>query len=111
MIGGGNTAIDAVTQAKRLGAEKVVLIYRRGRRRHVGLRFRTGAGEDAMAPNFFSMPSPVEVLADNDGHVSRLEAGAHREHAIGKAADAFPASEFVEPFDMVIKAIGEAEAG
>ena len=29
VIGAGNTAIDAVTQAKRLGAEKVLLIYRR----------------------------------------------------------------------------------
>src|SRR5437762_11575262 len=29
VIGGGNTAIDAVTQAKRLGAEHEVLIYRR----------------------------------------------------------------------------------
>src|SRR5439155_14899385 len=30
VIGGGNTAIDAVTQAKRLGAQKAVIIYRRG---------------------------------------------------------------------------------
>ena len=29
VIGAGNTAIDAVTQAKRLGAERVMLIYRR----------------------------------------------------------------------------------
>src|SRR5436309_9473238 len=29
VIGGGNTAIDAVSQAKRLGAEKAILIYRR----------------------------------------------------------------------------------
>src|SRR5436190_1916159 len=29
VIGGGNTAIDAVTQAKRLGAERAVIIYRR----------------------------------------------------------------------------------
>jgi len=29
VIGGGNTAIDAVTQAKRLGAERAVMIYRR----------------------------------------------------------------------------------
>ena len=29
VIGAGNTAIDAVTQAKRLGAEKVMLVYRR----------------------------------------------------------------------------------
>ena len=31
VIGGGNTAIDAATQSARLGAEKVYLIYRRGR--------------------------------------------------------------------------------
>ncbi len=30
VIGGGNTAIDAATQAKRLGAEDVTLVYRRG---------------------------------------------------------------------------------
>ena len=30
VIGGGNTAVDAATQAKRLGAERVVMIYRRG---------------------------------------------------------------------------------
>lgn len=31
VIGGGNTAIDAATQAKRLGAEDVTLVYRRGK--------------------------------------------------------------------------------
>ncbi len=30
VVGGGNTAIDVVTQAQRLGAEEVTLIYRRG---------------------------------------------------------------------------------
>ncbi len=30
VIGGGNTAIDAVTQSQRLGAEEVTLVYRRG---------------------------------------------------------------------------------
>lgn len=30
VIGGGNTAIDAAVQAKRLGAEEVKLVYRRG---------------------------------------------------------------------------------
>jgi glutamate synthase (NADPH/NADH) small chain len=31
VIGGGNTAIDACTQSARLGADKVYLVYRRGR--------------------------------------------------------------------------------
>ena len=30
VIGGGNTAIDAATQAKKLGADEVTLVYRRG---------------------------------------------------------------------------------
>jgi glutamate synthase (NADPH/NADH) small chain len=30
VIGAGNTAIDAVTQAKRLGAERATIVYRRG---------------------------------------------------------------------------------
>jgi dihydropyrimidine dehydrogenase (NAD+) subunit PreT len=32
VIGAGNTAIDAVTQAKRLGAERVLMVYRRTER-------------------------------------------------------------------------------
>ena len=30
VIGGGNTAIDAATQARPLGAEDVTIVYRRG---------------------------------------------------------------------------------
>jgi dihydropyrimidine dehydrogenase (NAD+) subunit PreT len=30
VLGGGNTAVDAVTQAQRMGAEEVYMIYRRG---------------------------------------------------------------------------------
>ncbi len=30
MIGGGTTAIDVAVQAKRLGAEDVTMVYRRG---------------------------------------------------------------------------------
>ena len=43
-IGAGNTAIDVVTAAKRLGAEQVHLIYRRGESRYarVSLRIRSG---------------------------------------------------------------------
>src|SRR5215472_1647146 len=48
VVGGGNTAIDAVTQARRLGAEKAVLIYRR-------------AQEDMSAYEF------EQELARNDG--------------------------------------------
>src|SRR5213076_2221423 len=70
VIGGGNTAIDAVTQAKRLGAEKAVLIYRRSQ-------------DDMSAYDF------EQDMAKND------------------EAEFLAGTEWVEPFDMVIKAIGE----
>ena len=38
VIGGGNTAVDAATQAKRLGAENVLVVYRRGPEDVLGLR-------------------------------------------------------------------------
>ncbi len=47
VIGGGNTAIDAVSQAARLGAERVYLIYRRGRDEMKAYppRYRAGSRE------------------------------------------------------------------
>jgi len=46
VIGGGNTAIDAVTQVKRLGAQKAVLIYRRGQADMSAYAFEQGIGPD-----------------------------------------------------------------
>ena len=44
VIGGGMTAIDAGVQAKKLGAEEVTIVYRRGARADGGERLRAGAG-------------------------------------------------------------------
>ena len=46
VIGGGMTAVDAAVQAKRLGAEQVTIVYRRGARGHEGERLRARAGAD-----------------------------------------------------------------
>ena len=40
VIGAGNTAIDAATIAKRLGAERVTIVYRRGEGRDDRVRLR-----------------------------------------------------------------------
>ncbi len=104
VIGGGNTAIDAVTQAKRLGAERAVLIYRRSQEEMPAYEF-----EQAMARTdgceFLFHATPIEVVADHEGHVTGLKL-ARTASANGKVI-LLPGTEWVEPCDMVIKAIGE----
>jgi dihydropyrimidine dehydrogenase (NAD+) subunit PreT len=104
IIGGGNTAIDAVTQAKRLGAERAVLIYRRGEAEMPAYVFEQEMAR-ADGAEFLFHAAPVEVIADGTGHVSGLRL-ARTSVTAGKV-QLLPETEFVEPFDMVITAIGE----
>jgi glutamate synthase (NADPH/NADH) small chain len=104
VIGGGNTAIDAVTQAKRLGAEKAVLIYRRGPEDMSAYEFEQELAKTDGAEFIFNTV-PLEILADKRGHVAGLKL-ARTVSQNGKI-ELLPGSEFIEPFDMVIKSIGE----
>ncbi len=66
VIGAGNTAIDAVTQARRLGAERVLLVYRRGQAEMPAYEYEyTLAKQDAV--EFLWHTAPVEVLTDESG--------------------------------------------
>src|SRR5215210_8177685 len=66
VIGAGNTAIDAVTQARRLGAERVMLVYRRGPAEMPAYEYEyTLAKQDAV--EFLWQTAPVEILAGEGG--------------------------------------------
>src|SRR5689334_2780952 len=104
VIGGGNTAIDAVTQAKRLGAEKAVLIYRRGQEDMSAYEFEQELAK-ADGAEFIFNAIPLEIIADKRGHVAGLKLA--RTVSSNGSFQLLPGSEFVEPFDMVIKSIGE----
>jgi dihydropyrimidine dehydrogenase (NAD+) subunit PreT len=104
VIGGGNTAIDAATQAKRLGAREAVLLYRRSQQEMPAYDFEQELAKNDGARFVFNVV-PVGILSDRNGHVSGLKL-ARTDSANGKV-QILPGSEFVEPFDMVIKAIGE----
>jgi len=103
VIGGGNTAIDAVTQAKRLGAQKAMLAYRRNESEMSAYKF-----EQKMAKSdgteFLFNAAPIEIVAAA-GHVSGVKF-AETTIAAGELK-LLPESEWIEPCDMVIKAIGE----
>lgn len=103
VIGGGNTAIDAVTQAKRLGARDAAIIYRRTQSDMSAYEFEQElAGTDGA--RFVFNVVPVEVLSSG-GHVTGLKLA--RTASTNGKLQVLPGTEFVEPFDMVIKAIGE----
>ncbi|MGZ4961636.1 MAG: NAD(P)-dependent oxidoreductase [Limisphaerales bacterium] len=104
VIGGGNTAIDAVTQAKRLGAEKAMLIYRRTQAEMSAYTFEQDLAKTDGAEFVFNA-APVEVIADCNGHVAGLKLA--RTQLVNGKAEIIPGQEWVEPVDMVIKAIGE----
>ena len=104
VIGGGNTAIDAVTQAKRLGAEKAVLIYRRSQAEMPAYEFEQELAKTDGCEFLFNAV-PVEILSNGTGHVTGLKL-ARTANRNGKL-QVLPGTEWVESFDMVIKAIGE----
>ena len=104
VIGGGNTAIDAVTQAKRLGAEKAVLIYRRTQSEMPAYGFEQDLAK-ADGAEFLFQTAPVEVMSNGNGHVAGLKLA--RTASTNGKLQILPGTEVIEPFDMVIKAIGE----
>jgi dihydropyrimidine dehydrogenase (NAD+) subunit PreT len=104
VIGGGNTAIDAVTQAKRLGAQEAVIVYRRGCEAMPAYAFEQKLAQTDGVRFMFNVV-PVEVLSNGTDHVTGLKLA--RTAGNDGQLQAVPGSEFVEPFDMVITAIGE----
>jgi glutamate synthase (NADPH/NADH) small chain len=108
VVGGGNTAVDVAVEAKRLGADVSLLLYRRteqempayehevelARREGVEIRFLT---------------SPVGFVGE--GHVEGVRCAEMRLGAPDETGrrrpEPVPGSEFVIPVDTVVKAIGQ----
>lgn len=109
VIGAGNTAIDAATIAKRLGAERVTMVYRRGEDQMTAYDFEyTFIKNEGVEFRFLSQP--VRILGEN-GRVVGLECLRAQLGEPGPDGRALPqpvaGSEFVIPCDQVIKAIGQ----
>lgn len=108
IIGAGNTAIDCATIARRLGAERVMMVYRRSEAEmpayHFEYQFALKEGV-----SFTFLTQPIEVVGK--GKVEglkcvRMDLG--QPDASGRRSPMpIPNSEFVIECDMVIKAIGQ----
>ncbi|MEM7166751.1 MAG: NAD(P)-dependent oxidoreductase [Planctomycetota bacterium] len=103
VIGCGNTAIDAVTQSKRLGAEVAAIIYRRGPEAMPAYEFEYDLAKRDGAEFLFHR-QPVAILGD--AAVTGLRLGSTAVGSDGRLQ--VDAQSVVDmPFDMVIKALGQ----
>jgi heterodisulfide reductase subunit A len=110
VIGGGNAAVDAARVARRLGAKKVSIVYRRSRAEMPAVATEVDEAErEGVALHILS--APVKVLV-KDGRVSgiqciRMELG--EPDASGRRRPVpIKGSEFNMDVDNVIMAIGQA---
>lgn len=109
VVGGGNVAMDAARCAKRMGAEEVYIVYRRGMKELPARKEEVEHAEEE-GIIFKTLTNPVEVLGDSDGMVCgmkciEMELGepdaSGRRRPIEKAG-----SEFTLEVDTMIMSIG-----
>jgi len=72
VIGGGNTAMDAVRTAKRLGAEKAAIVYRRTEA-EMPARVEEVKHAKEEGIEFFTLHNPLRYEGDERGRVQRAE--------------------------------------
>ena len=110
-IGAGNTAIDVVTAARRLGAEAVSLIYRRSEQEMPAFHYEyeLAKGDEV---NFLWQTQPVRILGAG-GVVTGLECVRTRlgepDERGKRAPETIPNSRFTIDVDMVVRAVGQKQ--
>lgn len=109
IVGGGNVAMDAARSAKRLGAEKVYIVYRRG---ETEMPARKEEIEHAKEEGiiFRTLTNPTEITGDEHKFVTGMkcvEMELGEPDASGRRSPVVKdGSEFILDVDCVIMAIG-----
>ena len=71
VIGGGNTAMDSVRTARRLGTEKAMIIYRRSEA-EMPARLEEVKHAKEEGVEFLTLHNPIEYIADEKGRVKQV---------------------------------------
>jgi len=109
VIGGGNTAMDAVRTARRLGAERAMIIYRRSEE-EMPARVEEVKHAKQEGIEFLTLHNPIEYHADEQGRVSEMllqvmELGDPDESG-RRSPIAKEGVTRLEPVDLVVVAVG-----
>jgi glutamate synthase (NADPH/NADH) small chain len=109
IVGGGNTAMDAVRTARRMGAERAMLVYRRSEE-EMPARLEEVGHAKAEGVELLTLHNPVEYKANENGRVCSMvlqkmslgepDASGRRRPVPVEGAD------FEVDVDLVIVAIG-----
>lgn len=109
VIGGGNTAMDSVRTAKRLGAERAMIIYRRSQE-EMPARIEEVHHAEEEGVEFINLANPVEYFADQKGKVNRMRIqrmGLGEPDASGRRRPiVIEGSDYDIPVDLVVVAVG-----
>ena len=110
VIGGGNTAIDVVTAARRLGAEEIYMVYRRGPGEMSAFDYEYELAKKDMVV-FCWQALPVRIIDDGQGRVAALECvRTEKGPKDARGRNSFvpvPGSNFRLDVGMVVKALGQ----
>ncbi len=111
VLGGGNVAMDAARTALRLGAERSIIVYRRGRE-EMPARVEEIHHAEEEGVEFQLLTNPVRIIGDENGWVRameciRMELGEPDESG-RRRPQPIPGSEFELPVDAVVVAIGNS---
>ena len=109
VVGGGNVAMDAARCARRMGAEKVYIVYRRSEK-EMPARLEEVHHAKEEGIEFLTLNNPTRILGDGEGRVCgirciRMELGEPDETG-RRSPKEVPGSEFDLDVDAVIMAIG-----
>lgn len=109
VVGAGNTAMDAVRTALRMGAEHAMVVYRRGEA-EMSAREEEYHHAKEEGVEFNWLTNPLEVIDDGNGRVAGLRCQRMTLGEPDKSGRARPipieGSEFVLDVDTVVLAIG-----
>lgn len=109
IIGGGNTAMDSARTARRMGSEKVYIVYRRSEA-EMPARVEEVKHAKEEGIELMTLANPIEYTGDERGHVTamkvqRMELGEPDESG-RRAPVPIPGAVDTIPVDLVIVSVG-----
>jgi len=109
VVGGGNTAMDSVRTALRLGAERAIIVYRRSEA-EMPARIEEVHHAKEEGVEFMTLCNPLEYFANEKGRVNRMRLnrmGLGEPDASGRRRPMpIDGSEFELDVDLVVVAVG-----
>lgn len=109
VVGGGNTAMDSVRTAKRLGAERAIIVYRRSEE-EMPARLEEVKHAKEEGCEFLTLTNPIEYITDEKGRVKQVlvqQMALGEPDASGRRRPVpVEGSEYLLDADVVVVAVG-----